>query len=57
MTCEGRDDRTEFFDIKSAMKVLLFSDDDIWDVMKILAALLHIGNVKYSGMSPSAGYQ
>lgn len=29
------------------MKVLLFSDTEIWEVLKLLAALLHIGNVKY----------
>ena len=49
VTCEGRDDGKEFVGIKSAMKVLMFSDEEIWDIMKILAALLHLGNVKYSG--------
>ena len=29
------------------MKVLLFSDSEIWDILKLLAAVLHIGNVKY----------
>ena len=50
ITCEGRDDKAEFISIKSAMKVLMFTDDEIWDIMKILAALLNLGNVKYSGM-------
>lgn len=29
------------------MKVLLFSDTEIWEILKLLAALLHTGNVKY----------
>ena len=47
--CEGRDDAAEFADIRSAMKVLMMSDQEIWDILKILAALLHMGNVKYKG--------
>lgn len=45
--CEGRDDAAEFSDIRSAMKVLLFSDQEIWEIIKLLAALLHCGNIKY----------
>lgn len=31
------------------MKVLMFSDSEIWDIMTVLASLLHLGNIKYNG--------
>lgn len=46
VTCEGRDDSAEFADIRSAMKVLTFTDAEIWEVLKVLALLLHVGNIK-----------
>lgn len=45
--CDGRDDKVEFGEIKAAMKVLMFSEPEVWDLMKILASLLHIGNIRY----------
>lgn len=50
ITCEGRDDAKEFADIRSAMKVLMFKDPEVWDILKILAALLHVGNIKYNAI-------
>merc|ERR1712223_1095769 len=49
VVCDGRDDRAEFADVRSAMKVLMFTDQEIWDILKVLAALLHMGNIKYKG--------
>ena len=49
--CEGRNDGEEFVEIRSAMKVMEMTDQEIWDVLKILAALLHLGNIKYKGTS------
>jgi len=47
--CEGRDDAKEFASIRSAMKVLTYSDEDIADVLRVLAALLHLGNLQHQG--------
>lgn len=51
VTCEGRDDIAEFADIRSAMKVLCFSDQEIFDILKVLAALLHAGNINYKAIT------
>ncbi|GLG96071.1 Myosin-VIIa [Gryllus bimaculatus] len=45
--CDGRDDGKEFAVVRAAMKVLLFSDEEIWEIIKLLATILHLGNVKY----------
>ena len=50
MTCEGRDDAVEFANIRSAMKVLTYTDEEIQDLFRVLAAVLHLGNIKYRGM-------
>ena len=35
VVCDGRDDAAEFSDIRSAMKVLMMSDQEIWDILKV----------------------
>jgi hypothetical protein len=35
------------------MKILLFSDSENWDISKLLAAILHLGNVEFMGNSAS----
>jgi myosin-7 len=47
LTCDGRDDAAEFADVRSAMKVLNFSDEEVLNIIRLLAAILHLGNVKY----------
>lgn len=38
---------TDFERVKLAMKVLAFSEWEMWQVFQLLAALLHLGNLKY----------
>nr|XP_014348910.1 PREDICTED: unconventional myosin-VIIa [Latimeria chalumnae] len=46
-TCVGRDDNKEYANIRSAMKVLMFTDTENWEISKLLAAILHMGNLQY----------
>ncbi|XP_055501291.1 unconventional myosin-VIIa-like [Leucoraja erinacea] len=46
-SCTGHDDVGQYADICSAMKILMFSDKEQWDINKLLAAVLHLGNLKF----------
>ncbi|XP_004589432.2 unconventional myosin-VIIb [Ochotona princeps] len=46
-SCEGLDDAKDYAHVRSAMKILLFSDSENWDLSKLLAAILHLGNVGF----------
>ncbi|XP_071990043.1 unconventional myosin-VIIa isoform X2 [Engystomops pustulosus] len=46
-TCDGRDDTKEYANIRSAMKVLMFTDTENWEISRLLAAILHLGNLRY----------
>ncbi|KAM8822172.1 unconventional myosin-VIIa-like, partial [Synchiropus picturatus] len=41
--CDGRDDMKEYSNIRSAMKVLMFTDRENWEISKLLASILHLG--------------
>ncbi|XP_060034081.1 unconventional myosin-VIIb [Erinaceus europaeus] len=46
-SCEGLNDAKDYAHLRSAMKILMFSDSENWDLSKLLAAILHLGNVKF----------
>uniref|UniRef100_A0AAZ3QHG5 Myosin VIIAa n=1 Tax=Oncorhynchus tshawytscha TaxID=74940 RepID=A0AAZ3QHG5_ONCTS len=48
--CDGRDDMKEYSNIQSAMKVLMFSDTENWMISKLLASILHMGNLVFSDL-------
>ncbi|XP_032879347.1 unconventional myosin-VIIa [Amblyraja radiata] len=45
--CDGRDDSKEYANIRSAMKVLMFTDTENGEISKLMAAILHMGNLSY----------
>lgn len=45
--CEHRNDAQEFVSIRSAMKILSFTDGEFWEIIKLLTGILHLGNLKY----------
>uniref|UniRef100_A0A8C4ZE72 Myosin VIIA n=1 Tax=Gadus morhua TaxID=8049 RepID=A0A8C4ZE72_GADMO len=45
--CEGRDDLNDYSSIQSAMKVLMFTETENWEISKLLAAILHMGNLGF----------
>ncbi|CAH0700789.1 unnamed protein product [Spodoptera exigua] len=51
LTCDGRNDGLEFNDIRSAFKVLNFPDHEVWGTFSLLAAILHLGNLKIKSIS------
>ena len=53
VSCENRNEVNEFSDIKGALKVLNFSDKDCSDIFQLLAAILHLGNLKFKTGSAS----
>lgn len=48
--CDGRDDLSDYSSIQSAMKVLMFTETESWEISKLLAAILHMGNLRFEGL-------
>uniref|UniRef100_A0AAQ4QYX6 Myosin VIIBb n=1 Tax=Gasterosteus aculeatus aculeatus TaxID=481459 RepID=A0AAQ4QYX6_GASAC len=55
--CEGRDDAKDYKIICSAMKVLTFSESQCQEILKLLAAILHLGNICFEGEFPVCSFQ
>lgn len=53
LNVENRDDSLEFSNIRAAMRVLTFTDEEIWHILGLLSAILHIGNIKSDGAIPN----
>lgn len=51
LTCDGRNDSMEFADLRSAFKVLNFTDGEVWSMFSLLAAILHLGNLKFKSFN------
>ncbi|EDO35658.1 predicted protein [Nematostella vectensis] len=49
ITCEGMNDAEEFAIIRGAMKVLMFNEVEMMDIFKLVAAILHMGNLEFEG--------
>ncbi|XP_031721181.1 unconventional myosin-VIIb-like isoform X1 [Anarrhichthys ocellatus] len=45
IVCGGRDDAKDYKIIHSAMKILTFSESQCQEILKLLAAILHLGNI------------
>lgn len=52
-SCEGLNDAKDYAHVRSAMKILMFSDSENWDLSKLLATILHLGNVEFMGNAVS----
>ncbi|XP_015109747.1 myosin-VIIa [Diachasma alloeum] len=45
--CRGRNDAKEFADVRAAMKILNFTDDEFTSIIELLSSILHLGNFNY----------
>jgi myosin I len=52
-TVDNVDDRVEFQEVQSAMRTIGFSDSEQGYIWLILAAILHVGNIRFQGEAPA----
>nr|CAI5836957.1 unnamed protein product [Callosobruchus analis] len=53
LSCEGRNESSEFSDIIAAFKVLNFTEKEISDILCLLSSILHLCNIKFKGGTSS----
>ncbi|GAA54322.1 myosin VII [Clonorchis sinensis] len=46
---ESRQDSTDYVNVTSAMRVLMFTQDEMDHIWSLLAAILHLGNISFKG--------
>ncbi|KAJ3595721.1 hypothetical protein NHX12_005024 [Muraenolepis orangiensis] len=51
VVCNGRDDAKDFARINTAFRVLTFTEGQCWEIYKLLAAILHLGNSSFEEAS------
>ncbi|KAH8377405.1 hypothetical protein KR093_005352, partial [Drosophila rubida] len=49
-TLPGKQDAKDFADIRAALKVLSFQPDELWCILSLLAAILHLGNLRFKAI-------
>ena len=50
LKCDGRNEKEEFNHLIDAMETLNFKKEERWEIFKLLAAILHIGNLVYNSV-------
>lgn len=44
-------DKEYFAIIRGAMKVLDFTEAEMWEIWKVVAIIIHLGNISFGGLS------
>lgn len=44
-------DGTMFHQLRQAMKILNFANEEVWEIFNLLAMILHMGNIKYKRLN------